>query len=122
MVDLVGRRKSTEPQDTVRRRKPASTPEARENQLISMAYDLVEQRLTDGTATSQETTHFLKMGSLKARLEAEKLRKENELLKAKTEAIKSAQHADELYLNAIKAMSIYSGQGDFNDSDVYGDD
>ena len=116
----MARRKTTAPQEHIRRRKPAMTPEARENQLISMAYDLVEQRLADGTATSQETTHFLKMGSYKARLEAEKLRAENEMLKAKTEAIKAGQHADEMYLAAIKAMKTYSGQEDKeDDSDVY---
>ena len=119
----MGKRKSTEPQEQVRRRKPASTPEARENQLIAMAYDLVEQRLANGTATSQETTHLLKMGSMKARLEAEKLQKENELLKAKTEAIKSGQRVEELYLNAIKAMRSYSGQEENEDeSELFRDE
>ena len=96
----------------VRKPRPASTPEARENQLISMAYDLVEQRLLDGTATSQETTHFLKLGSMKARLEAEKLRRENELLEAKTEAIQSAKRVEELYSEALNAMRAYSGNMD----------
>ena len=50
--------------------RPALTPEARENQLISLAIDLVEQRLIDGTASAQETTHFLKLASRKAKLEA----------------------------------------------------
>lgn len=95
-----------------RKPRPASTPEARENQLIAMAYDLVEQRLLDGTATSQETTHFLKLGSMKARLEAEKLRKENELLEAKTEALQSAKRVEELYSEALNAMRAYSGNID----------
>jgi hypothetical protein len=54
---------------STKRIRPALNPEARENQLISLAIDLVEQRLLDGTASSQETTHFLKLGSMKARLE-----------------------------------------------------
>lgn len=99
----------------LRKVRPATTPEARENQLISMAYDLVEQRLLNGTATSQETTHFLKMGSYKARLEAEKLKKENELLKAKTEAIQSSKRIEELYSEAIFAMRDYSGKTDEED-------
>ena len=41
--------------------RPALSPETRENQLISLAYDLVEERLLNGTATSQETTYFLKL-------------------------------------------------------------
>lgn len=95
--------------------RPALTPEARENQLISLAVDLVEERLRNGTASSQETTHFLKLGSPKARLEKEKLEREVELLRAKTEAIESAKHVEELYANAIKAMQKYSGNGDPDD-------
>ena len=92
-----------------RRQRPATTPEARENQLISLAYDLIEQRLLDGTATSQETTSLVKLGSLKARMEVEKLRNENELLKAKTEALESTKRIEELYSEALSAMRTYGG-------------
>ena len=94
-----------------RKIRPALTPEARENQLIALAVDLVEQRLIEGTASSQETTHFLKLGSMKNKLEMEKLREENELLKAKTESIKSSKKSEELFEAAIKAMQRYSGNG-----------
>ena len=80
-----------------RKMRPALTPEARENQLIALAVDLVEQRLREGTASSQETTHFLKLGSMKNRLEMEKLEEENKLLKAKTESIQSQKRVEELY-------------------------
>lgn len=103
--------------DQTKKIRPAITPEARENQLISLAVDLVEQRLLNGTASSQETTHFLKLGSTKNRLEMEKLREENKLLQAKTEAIQSAKRIEELYSEAIKAMRRYSGQ-DQSDEDV----
>ena len=99
---------SNKPQKEIR---PALTPEARENQLISLAVDLVEQRLLDGTASSQETTHFLKLGSMKNRLEMEKLQEENKLLKARTEALQSAKRVEELYADAIHAMKRYSGNG-----------
>lgn len=89
--------------------RPAITPEARENQLIALAYDLVEQRMLDGTATSQETTHFLKLGSTKAKLEKEKLRKENLLLEAKKDALESSKKSEELFSKAIEAMRSYSG-------------
>ena len=102
---------------TTRKIRPALTPEARENQMIALAVDLVEQRLLDGTASSQETTHFLKLGSMKNRLEMEKLQEENRLLKARTEALQSAKRVEELYSEAIKAMRRYSGQG--NDDDEY---
>ena len=102
-----------------RKIRPALTPEARENQLISLAVDLVEQRLIDGTASSQETTHFLKLGSIKNRLEMEKLEEENRLLKAKTESIQSQKRVEELYAEALNAMRSYAGQVGDNDDNEY---
>ena len=110
--------KKAKPLSTESRKiRPALTPEARESQMIALAVDLVEQRLLDGTASSQETTHFLKLGSMKNRLEMEKLQEENRLLKARTEALQSAKRVEELYSEAIKAMRRYSGQG--GDDDEY---
>ena len=101
-------RKSTEKRST-RKIRPALSPEARENQMISLAVDLAERQLLEGTASAQVITHYLKLGTLKEQLEREKLEKENELLRAKTEALQSAQHIEELYAEAIKAMRSYSG-------------
>lgn len=98
-----------------KRVRPALTPESRENQLISLAVDLVEQRLIDGTASSQETTHFLKLGSTKNQLEMEKIRLENELTKAKTEAVESAKNVEALYKEALDAMKNYAGYGGSDD-------
>lgn len=95
--------------ESQRKQAPARTPEARENQLIALATDLVEQRLRKGTASSQETTHFLKLGSMKSQLEMEKLREENKLLQVKTEAIRSQKAVEEIYSKALKAMQTYSG-------------
>lgn len=92
-----------------RRLKPALTPEAREDQLIALAMDVVEERLLNGTASSQETTHFLKLGTTKAQLEKEKLAKENELLRAKTETLQSQKRSEEFYEKVINAIGIYSG-------------
>jgi hypothetical protein len=94
-----------------RSRPPATTPEARENQLIALAVDLAEKQLSKGTASSQVITHYLKLGSTRERLEKERLEEENKLLKAKTEQIQSAKKVEELYANALKAMSTYSGHG-----------
>ena len=101
--------------DPVKKIRPALTPEARENQLIALAVDLVEQRLLDGTASSQETTDFLKLGSMRNRLEMEKLEEENRLLKAKTESIQSQKKSEELFLEAINAFRSYSGKEDSDD-------
>ena len=97
---------------TSRLGRPALSPEARENQMIAYATDLAEQQLRDGTASSQVITHFLKLGTSKAELEKEKLRQENELLKAKKENLESQKRVEELYMNALNAMRKYSGQGD----------
>ena len=95
---------------TSRVMRPALTPEARENQLIYLATDLAEKQLREGTASSQVITHYLKLGSTKERLEKEKLEKENELLKARTESLQSAKRVEELYKEALNAMKRYSGQ------------
>lgn len=105
----MSKKKQPETTKPLRRTRPAETPEARENQLIALAYDVAEQRLRDGTATSQEVVHFLRLGSTKSREELEKLKSENELLKAKTEAIESAKNVELLYQEAIEMMATYSG-------------
>lgn len=101
--------------ENTKKLRPALTPEARENQLIALAVDLVEQRLINGTASSQETTHFLKLGSMKNQLEMAKLEEENKLLRAKTEALQSQKKQEELFSEAIKAMRQYSGSGDVDE-------
>lgn len=102
-----------------RRYRPATTPEARETQCISLAYDLVEQRLRDGTASSQETTHFLKLATERSKLELESLREETRLRRAKTESLESGKKIEELYENAIKAMRNYSGNGESEEYEDY---
>lgn len=88
----------------------ASTPEERENILISLAYDAAEERIRSGKASSQEIIHFLKMGSSRNELEMEKLNNENEVLRAKADAIGSQQEIKEMYSEAMKAFKVYSGQ------------
>lgn len=92
--------------------RPALNPDARENQMIALAMDLVEQRLRDGTASSQETTHFLKLASPTNKLQQRKLELENELTAAKTKALGDAQEIKVLYEEALKAMRRYGGHGD----------
>lgn len=100
---------------------PAGTPEERENQLIALAYDAVEARIRNGTASAAEYVHFLKAGSIKQREEMEKLQKENELLRAKTIAIESEKTKEELYRKAIEAMRSYAPPVDdeYDDSYLY---
>ena len=111
-------RKAATPLNTPELR-PALTPEARENQLIALAMNLVEQRLRDGTASSQETTHFLKAASSKHKLEMERLKLENELVAAKTKALANAEEVKVLYEDAIKAMRMYAGHGEEDEYNEY---
>lgn len=97
--------------------RPAESPEARVKQLVSLAYDLAEKQLREGTASSQVITEFLKHGSYKAELELRKLEKETELLRAKAEKIQSEERSEELFERAIKAMQRYSGRIDEEDEE-----
>ena len=97
--------------------RPAMSPEAVENRIINKAYKSVEKRIDEGTATAAELIHFLRLGSTKEQLELEKLKKENELLKAKAGAIRSQEETKELYENAIKAFSRYSGHTNYEEGD-----
>lgn len=110
--------KTTSSSQSSRTIRPALTPEARENQLISLAVDLAEKQLLEGTASSQVITHYLKLGSTKEKIEKEILEKQKELISAKTQSLKSAARVEELYAEAINAMRRYSGQGDINDEDL----
>lgn len=94
------------------RMRPALTPEARENQLISLAVDLAEKQLREGTASSQVITHYLKLGSTKERIEKEILEKQKELIEAKTQNLQTAARVEELYKSALDAMRDYRGTGD----------
>lgn len=115
---MAGKRVGTKKVGKPTKLRPAFTPEARENQLISLAIDLAEQQLRDGTASSQVITHFLKAGSTKERLEKERLEEENKMLRAKTEELKSRGNVEELYQKAIAAFTRYSGK--YDDEDEYG--
>lgn len=104
---------------TARKSRPPLTPEARENQMISLAMDLAEQQLRDGTASSQLITEFVKRGSTKARLEKEMMEEQKELMAAKREALESTKKIEALYEDAIKAMRNYGGYGE-QDEDYQG--
>ena len=95
-----------------RKIRPALSPEARENQMISLAVDLAEKQLIEGTASSQVITHFLKLGSTIAQIEKELLAKQVDLAEAKADSIKSQKNMEKIYLEAMAAMQRYRGQED----------
>ena len=106
----MAKRTKTTSKDTQKKMRPATTPEARENQMIALAVDLAEKQLIEGTASSQVITHYLKLATTKEKIEREILEKQKELIVAKTENLQSAKRIEELYSNALKAMQNYSGQ------------
>jgi hypothetical protein len=93
-----------------RKIRPATTIEGRENQLISLAADLAEKQLQDGSASAAVITHFLKLASTREQLEQERLKRENLLLSAKVDAMASARRIEELYETALNAMRQYAGR------------
>jgi hypothetical protein len=109
-VESMAERRKSKGNGRENRLRPATTPEGREKQLISLAVDLAEKQLADGTASAQVISHYLKLSSSRERLEQEKLAHENELLVAKSEALASQKRVEELYKSALDAMKSYSGQ------------
>src|SRR5690606_26807192 len=105
-----------------RKRSPALSEEGREGQLVSLAMDLAEKQLLEGTASSQVIAHYLKLGSSREQLEQERLRSENEMLQAKVEALASQARVEELYAEALSAMRLYSGQQSTDEPDEYDDE
>lgn len=95
-----------------RRRPKATTPEAREKQLIALAYDRAEECLRNGTASQQLITHFLKLGSTRDELEKKMIEGKTKLIGAQVENIQSQQRSEELYEKALEAMRRYTGGSD----------
>lgn len=102
---------------TVKRGRPALTPEGREGQLVSLAIDLAERQLREGTASSQVITHYLKLGTEREKLERERLMEENKLLRAKAEAIESQKEDKINYEKILKALKNYNGMGEPDEYD-----
>ena len=109
--------KESSPVSEKRRRRRAMSPEEREAQLISLTMDVVEDRIRNGKASSQELVHFLRAGSNKERFETQKLELELQLVQAKTENLRLQQKNDEMYAEALKAFKRYSGTDDVEDDD-----
>lgn len=104
-----------------RSRKPATTPEQQENRMINLAYDLAEQQLRDGTASAQVTTHFLKLGSSREKLEQEKISMEISLGDKKKELMDAGVKLEVLVEDALNAMREYKGAGELPPDTIQGE-
>ena len=115
-------RRESRPETPKSRRPPATTPEERENQLISAAVDLAEEQIRSGQASAQVITHFLKLGSSREKLEQQRLAGEVGFIEAKRENMASAKRIEEMYGEALSAMSRYQGNEPIEqDDDEYED-
>lgn len=83
--------------------------EDREKQIIAKAVDLAEKKIEDGTASSQIICHYLDLATEERQRKNEKLKKETELLEAKKDSLETEQKREEIYENALKAFTSYSG-------------
>lgn len=116
----MARRKTATEENTEPLPPPATTLEGREDQLISAAMNLVEERIHQGTASAQETVHFLRLGSVRNQLEQDKLRQENVVLQSRVKEMESRKDSGEMYAKALAAMRGYKGLPP-EDEDEYDD-
>jgi hypothetical protein len=98
--------------DSRKRRAPAASPEAREDQLTALALNAMEERIRSGKATGAELVYLAKLGSVDTKLEREARSTQQELMKAKTKAIKAMENQEKLYEEAIAAFKSYGGKRD----------
>lgn len=100
---------------------PARTAKAKENQLISLAVELAEKKLRDGTASSQIIVTLLNLATQKYKLEMTKLKSDIDLSQAKRKNLDQADSRSELYENALNAFKKYQGNNFSEEDDDYED-
>lgn len=88
--------------------KKAFSAEQRTQQLVGLAYDLAEKRLIEGTASSAEVVHFLKMGTQESKLKESLLESQATLATSKAAAIEDARSNEISAKEAIEALKDYS--------------
>lgn len=117
----MGRRKADPLPLDAGRCKPVHSVEARESQLVSLAMDLAERRLREGTASSAEVVEIMRWGSKRSKLEQELNETKIELMKAKKEALESTKRIEELFDEAMHQFRRYNGvfeEGEDDDGTV----
>lgn len=98
-----------EPEDIPTRLPPARSRVRRAQQLVGYAEDLIEERLRNGTASPTEVTAVLRLGTELELANIERVKMHTKYLEAQEAKAKSETVREELFTEAIKAMTIYSG-------------
>ena len=96
---------------------PARGIKRREDQLISLAADLAQRQLEEGTASPSVITHFLKLGTTNAELERLKLEREIALMSSKEAALESQTRSEDLFQKALDAFASYRSGSDSDEYD-----
>lgn len=92
--------------------RKALSDEARVNQLGALAFDLVEERLRDKTASASEVVQVLRMVSPREQLELDKLKADTKLSEAKVTAIETNERYEQELKEAMEAWRGYAGKDD----------
>lgn len=100
---------------TSRKSPTFKTSEARQEYLENLAMDVAEEKLKNGTASSQIICHFLNLATVKAQLEREKIKADVKLQEAKVSSLESQKNSEELYAKVILALKRYKGISDDED-------
>lgn len=90
--------------------RKALSDEARVNQLGALAFDLVEERLRDKTASASEVVQVLRMVSPREQLELDKLKADTKLSEAKVTAIETNERYEQELKEAMEAWRGYAGK------------
>ena len=91
------------------RRPPARTRERRTQQLVVLAEELVEERLRNGTASPTEVTAVLRLGTAQELANVERIKAQTDYLHAQRAKAESETVREEMFKEAMEAMSRYAG-------------
>lgn len=92
-----------------RKIRPATTPEAREQQIISLAVNEAERQIANHEAPAAVLVHYLRLGTVAEQLQNEKLRAEIELKKKQIEQLQTTINQESLLADALTAFGKYAG-------------
>ena len=98
------------------------TPEGMESYLVNLAMQRAAEMLENGNAPAQIISHFLKLGTEKAKYEREKLKADTQLAISKANLVESQQKSEEVAAKALAAFKRYAGFGDQDEEEDDYDD
>lgn len=98
------------PEDVPKKRPPARTRARRMQQLADLAEDLLEERVRHGIASPTETVALLRANSPTEIANLERIKAQTDLLRAQKAKAESETVKEELFRDAIAAMSRYRGE------------